>query len=328
MSTSLLKILVVDDCREDRYTYRRFLEQSKDLSYTILETKTGEEGLALTREESPVCILLDYRLSDITGLEFISKFSAYPDANYTAIVMLTGQGDEVVAVTALKGGAMDYLVKEHLTAGALCRAISNAVEKVQMRREMQKRHEDLVRESITDELTSLHNRRYTMVRLTEEMDRSKRYSTPLSILMLDLDHFKQVNDQYGHLAGDEVLKNFSNILTDLSRTTDVVGRFGGEEFIVALTDTQEHYAHQYAERICELLKLSKHKIGPEKEIHVTCSIGVAAYAESLSSVSAFIARADSALYKAKALGRDQVCLWPHLDKKAAAPAAPSTAHER
>ncbi len=327
MSTSPSKILVVDDCREDRYTYRRFLEQSKDLSYTILETKTGEEGLALAREESPTCIILDYRLSDITGLEFISKFSAYPDANYTAIVMLTGQGNEVVAVTALKDGAMDYLVKEHLTAGALCRAVSNAVEKVQMRREMQKRHEDLVRESITDELTSVHNRRYTMVRLTEEMDRSKRYSTPLSILMLDLDHFKQVNDQYGHLAGDEVLKNFSNTLTDLSRTTDVVGRFGGEEFIVVLTDTQEHYAHQYAERICELLKLLKHKIGPEKDVHVTCSIGVAAYAESLASVSAFIARADSALYKAKGLGRDQVCLWPHLDKKADAPAAPSTAHK-
>lgn len=317
MNAQPSKILVVDDCREDCFTYRRFLEQSTDLSYTILETRTAEEGLALAREESPSCILLDYRLPDITGLEFIKKFSAYPNANYTAIVMLTGQGDEIVAVTALKEGAMDYLVKDHLTGGALIRAISNAIEKVNMRRDMQNRHEELVRVSITDELTGVHNRRYTMVRLTEEMERSKRYSTPLSILMLDLDLFKKINDQYGHLAGDEVLKNFSNMLLELSRSTDIVGRFGGEEFLVVLTDTQEHYAHLYAKRICELLKTTKHKIQEDVEIEVTCSIGVASYSPSLTSVSSFIARADSALYKAKELGRDQVCLWPHLDKNRA-----------
>jgi len=328
MSTSPSKILVVDDCREDRYTYRRFLEQSTDLSYTILETNTGEEGLALAREESPACILLDYRLPDITGLEFIKKFSAFPGANYTAIVMVTGHGDEVIAVTALKDGAMDYLVKEHLTAGALCRAISNAVKKVELRREIQQRHEELLRESITDELTGVHNRRYTMVRLSEEMERSKRYSTPLSILMLDLDHFKKVNDSYGHLAGDEVLRNFSDMLTELSRSTDVVGRFGGEEFIVILTDTHEHYAHHYAERICELLKLLKHKVSPETEIQITCSIGIASSEKSLSSVSAFIARADSALYEAKDLGRDQVCLWPHLDKKPSPSPRPSTVQKQ
>ena len=317
MSSSLAKILVVDDNRDDCYLYRRYLEHATDVSYSIIESKTGAEGLALAREESPSCILLEYKLGDMTGLEFIEKFSAYPEANYTAIVMVTGDGDEIVAVTALKSGAMDYLIKDGLTAGALNRAVSNAVEKVEMRRDMQKRHEELVKASITDELTGIYNRRYAMVRLTEEMERSKRYSTPLSILMLDIDFFKKVNDTYGHIAGDEVLKNFSSMLMDLSRTTDIVGRFGGEEFLVVLTDTQEHYAFQYAERVCELLKTTKHRVETDTVIHVACSIGVASYSSSLTSVSSFIARADSALYKAKETGRDKVCLWPHLDTKKA-----------
>ena len=134
---SPFKILAVDDCRDDRYMFHRYIEQSNDFSYTILKTSTGKEGLAMAREESPSCILLGYGLSDITGLEVISKFSTYPSANYTAIIILTDKGNEVVAVSALKDGTMDYLVKERLTAGALNRAIPNAVDKVNMRREMQ-----------------------------------------------------------------------------------------------------------------------------------------------------------------------------------------------
>ncbi|MFQ3234515.1 MAG: diguanylate cyclase (GGDEF)-like protein [Paraglaciecola sp.] len=153
----------------------------------------------------------------------------------------------------------------------------------------------------TDELTDLSNRRSTIFTLEKEMKRSQRYPCEMSILMIDVDYFKQVNDEFGHQVGDKVLTNIADILVNTCRQTDSVGRYGGEEFLIILPETNQQAAIDLAERIRLDINLSPNSIKKP----ITCSIGVASLALDLT-MHDFIKKADSAMYKAKDLGRDRV----------------------
>ena len=162
----------------------------------------------------------------------------------------------------------------------------------------------------TDPLTQLLNRRALTERITAEMERALRYDASLSLLMVDLDHFKRVNDTYGHLVGDDVLRDFAQLLTRTIRTTDVVARFGGEEFLVLLPEADEAGAEHFAERIRSAVE--EHEFGARvghPSLQLTASIGVATFpAARIESVEDLLARADAALYRAKADGRNKVRL--------------------
>ncbi len=161
----------------------------------------------------------------------------------------------------------------------------------------------------TDPLTQLLNRRALTIRLMAELERVRRYNSPLTMLMIDLDHFKLVNDTYGHLAGDEVLRNIATVLQCSLRTVDMVARYGGEEFVIVLPETGEHGAVQFAERVRERIEARDFEISPGRSIKVTVSIGVSLYpAPHVESVDDLFARADSALYRAKEKGRNRVCV--------------------
>lgn len=162
----------------------------------------------------------------------------------------------------------------------------------------------------TDPLTQLLNRRALTERITAEMERALRYDSMLSLLMVDLDHFKRVNDTYGHLVGDDVLRDFAELLRNMIRTTDVVARYGGEEFLVLLPEADEAGAEQFAERIRERVEAFEFGGRPGQPIlGLTCSIGVATFpAARIESVEDLLARADAALYRAKADGRNRVRL--------------------
>jgi diguanylate cyclase (GGDEF)-like protein len=158
--------------------------------------------------------------------------------------------------------------------------------------------------SHTDTLTFLPNRRQVMIDLQSAVEFSERYGTPLTISILDLDHFKKINDTYGHPAGDEVLRNIAGHLRDHTRNPDTIGRFGGEEFLIVLPHSTTKAASEQAGRLCELIHSSPVMIG-EKSVTVTVSIGIAQYKLHKEDWQSLLNRADAALFKAKNNGRNQ-----------------------
>jgi len=169
---------------------------------------------------------------------------------------------------------------------------------------LQKANEKLGRMARTDGLTGLLNRQYFMQRLQEEMDRSRRYDTPLSILLMDLDHFKNVNDTWGHLAGDAVLLAAAGEITNRMRDTDIAARYGGDEFIMILTQTNLEGARSFAERLCKGIAAIEYEY---KDTNETCSIGVAELSGAVTDLTSFVKMADDAMYKAKDKGRNRAC---------------------
>ena len=171
-------------------------------------------------------------------------------------------------------------------------------------REDNRRLEEL---ATTDALTRLTNRRALLERLSVEVDRARRFKSQLSLLMLDLDHFKSVNDQHGHLGGDEVLREMGNLLAGAVRTIDIVARYGGEEFIVILPETATEGAEVFAERLRRSVEEHEFVVAQERKFHLTCSIGVATFpSPRVASTEDLFARADEALYRAKSGGRNLV----------------------
>lgn len=169
--------------------------------------------------------------------------------------------------------------------------------------------------SITDELTGIANRRHFEWRLAEEIERARRYQYPLSALMLDLDHFKQINDTYGHQVGDAVLQQFAQRLKRTLRRTDFLARYGGEEFIILAPQTSSDRALILAERLRRAVDESPMFVSPDLQIHITISIGVAVFPEHAQNGNDLVRAADEALYKAKQTGRNKVCLFePKLAK--------------
>jgi two-component system cell cycle response regulator len=159
----------------------------------------------------------------------------------------------------------------------------------------------------TDALTRLMNRRALLERLNVEVDRARRFKSMVSLLMLDLDHFKSVNDQHGHLVGDSVLRQMGTVLATAVRTIDVVARYGGEEFVMILPETANDGAAVFAERMRERIAEHDFELDAERTIHLTCSVGVATFPTPfVTSTDDLFARADEALYRAKSGGRNQV----------------------
>jgi|SRR5687768_6163115 len=160
----------------------------------------------------------------------------------------------------------------------------------------------------TDPLTQLVNRRALTISLLSEMERVRRYNAPLALLLLDLDHFKLVNDTYGHLGGDDVLLGVANLLQRAARTVDTVARYGGEEFVIVLPETGKQGALSFAERLRSKLATHRFVIAGGEEIHITGSLGVATYpSQGIESVEDLFRAADAALYRAKGSGRNLVC---------------------
>jgi diguanylate cyclase (GGDEF)-like protein len=301
------RILLVEDAPEDRAAYVRLLRDGGLDTYEFLEADTAERGVELCRQQRPDCVLLDYRLPDADGLDVLAQLAGGDAEQAVPIVMLTGQGNEAVAVQALQGGAQDYLIKGNLTAQGLRWAIHNAMEKVALRRQIERQRRELERLATTDVLTGVYNRRVLLERLELELRRCRRYGSRLCVLLLDVDHFKRVNDTFGHLAGDSVLVALGHLLRTRVRGTDVAGRYGGEEFCVLLPETDLDPGRELAERLRQHLAAETFTAG-ETTFRVTCSVGVAHFHDPKQKVTDLLQAADEALYRAKQLGRNRVCV--------------------
>ena len=292
-------------------TFSEFTGQTDEANQILLTLENQAFDLLQQgyREQAAAILLSDsyaaQKAQYAEGMEILGKrLLVQRESTLTKLrsTVLTGLGQVLVAIIVLVSLWIAY-------ARALRRAHAQAEDLAQGKRIQR----ELFEMSITDSLTGLYNRRHAMIRLDEEIARAKRYRVPLSVLLIDLDNFKRVNDEYGHPCGDEVLRSFSKLLVETCRTTDLVSRYGGEEFVITLPNTQVHDANLLANRICDhtRLKTFQHEA---IQLTVTCSIGVAEYPSAPCTLEKLMHNADVALYQSKASGRNRVTV--------AAPAIP------
>jgi two-component system cell cycle response regulator len=249
-------------------------------------------------------ILMEHILPGGTVFDFLTSMES--KGIDIPVVVITGRGDDMVASQIIKSGAYDYLAKARLSRESLFRVISNALEKHRLNMEMRRAVKKMTEMSTRDELTGLYNRRYFMDVLEREIKGAERYDRKLALGMMDLDFFKRINDTHGHPAGDEVLRQVARLLREFSRESDIPCRYGGEEFVVVLTDTSLENARLFCDRFRK--KLENHVIDyQEISLRVTVSIGVAGYCPaSGQSITTFLSQTDKALYAAKEQGRNRV----------------------
>ncbi|MFK5971489.1 MAG: diguanylate cyclase [Candidatus Marithrix sp.] len=280
------KILIVDDNNSLRKMLRLNLVKAK---YETFEAENGTTALKQVKNCIPDVILLDVMMPGMTGFEVCKELRNNPKNSVIYIIMLTAMADSSDKITGLDIGADDYLIKPFEIEELLARI------RVGIRSCQDKRH------AIMDTLTQLYNRHFFDVHLIKEINRALRYQRKLSLIMLDIDHFKQVNDTYGHDVGDLVLTELAIILNDHCRQSDIPIRWGGEEFIILLPETDKQGAKKLAERIRCAIETYDFTIAG----HQTASFGVAILVDDYQTL---IKRADEALYKAKENGRNIVII--------------------
>lgn len=299
---TLLKVLVCDDDPQDRKIINTYLGQLEDREIVVLEAgETAEIQSTLSRGRVDL-VLMDIQMPKKSGIEWLREIVAKEMA---PVVMLTGHGNEEVAVESLQEGAIGYLSKSRVSKEKLTDTIDTALDKWRNLLVSKATHEQLERMANIDSLTGLLNRRAILNKLEEAMAYARRYEEDLCILMLDIDHFKKVNDRYGHITGDDVLEKVGAILRRRIRDTDIAGRYGGEEFIVVLPKADLSSALSVAVRIKKALAATKMKDPLGNSFSITISQGLTSYQPG-DSRDYFISRADYALYKAKQNGRDRI----------------------
>jgi two-component system, cell cycle response regulator len=248
-------------------------------------------------------LISDWMMPEMDGLELCRRIRAAGIAGYTYFIILTAREKKEDIVKGLEAGADDFLVKPFIPEELKCRVLIG--ERIL---DLEKR---ILQLASTDPLTGIWNRRAFMERLKAELERTARERTSLSIIMVDIDHFKRVNDEHGHQAGDQVLQQFSRRLMELARTYDFLGRYGGEEFIACLPNTNEAQARSIAERLRRGVEEMAISLPGGENIPITASFGTASHlaAAGKDDVDRIIKRADDALYKAKREGRNCVRAW-------------------
>jgi diguanylate cyclase (GGDEF)-like protein len=304
MAATPLTILAIDDDPGDLELLRRALEEIHEFTITFLACATLEAGQTMLAQHPVDVIVLDYLFGARTGLTMLQTLRQSND--YRPVIVLTGKGDERIAAAMMRAGADDYVIKEDLSPETVRYSLEFVLAQFASERKRVQQEEELQRLTRFDELTGLYSRRYLLERLAQEMLRAQRYGAPLSILMLDVDYFKRVNDTYGHIVGDAVLATVAGVLRTAIRATDIAGRYGGEEFCIVLPETPLAGAGLLAERLRQQVATAAFPVVPGGGLQVTCSIGVAQWSNALTDPLAFLASADRALYAAKTAGRNRV----------------------
>ena len=292
-----MKVFVIDDTP---ITARLIAEFLKQIDGVVPTTFTNPQlGLDACRSEIPDLILVDYMMPDINGLEFIEKIRDELHLAEVPILMVTAMEDKAVLQQAFEKGANDFLSKpvEPVELSARVRNMLN----------LRMRTLQLHKLATVDSMTETLMRRRFFELADVEFSRNRRYKNLMSVMMLDIDHFKAVNDTYGHAAGDEVLKQVSLLCKDVLRDVDFIGRMGGEEFAVCLPETEAKGAYLVSERMRKSVEAMSVYVDGQ-DISVTVSIGLAQLNSSDNDFSALLNRADQALYEAKNSGRNKVFL--------------------
>ncbi len=293
LGVARLRVLVVDDSETVRAVVVQALEGA---DVDIVEATDGEEALLLAHLHRPDVVLMDVHMPNMDGMTALRALRADASVTDIPVVMLTQQDSPDDVAAALDAGAYDFLGKPFSPVELRAR-VSAAGRTGQLVGELRRLNAQLERMARTDTLTGLANRRAIDQGLHD------RIGDPVTLMLLDVDHFKSVNDRYGHAIGDVVLRRVSDRLRDCLRSDDIVGRWGGEEFVIVMRGMDPATAHAACDRILAAVRAPLDV--PDGPPSVTLSIGVATSADRMADVDALLRDADAALYQAKRNGRDR-----------------------
>ena len=292
------RVLVADDSGVIRSVLRKQLES---YGHLVIEAVDGVDALRLCRRDPPDVVLLDVEMPNLDGHGVLAELRQGVETADIPVVFLTGRSTTEDVVEGLRLGAHDYLAKPFEPAELLAR-VSAALRVKRLQDELRERNAELEAISRTDTLTGLPNRRHLQEHLMAAASSARRRPETMAVLMIDVDHFKGVNDRFGHDAGDVVLRAIGTRLASACRQEDIVGRWGGEEFLVVAPSTDVAGAAVLAERFREEAAAEPVFVG-EETVMMTVSIGSAV---GTGDVDAVLRDADAALYAAKSGGRNRV----------------------
>jgi len=306
-----MRVLVAEDDTVSRHVLQALLEK---WGY---EVEVAHDGPAawqtLQGENAPRLAILDWMMPGLDGVDICAELRKQAREPYTYVLLLTAKGQKQDIVAGLEAGADDYLTKP-FDAHELRARLRSGCRIVQLQEQLVQARETLRVEATHDALTGLWNRAAMLETLQRELSRSQRDGAPVAVTMADLDHFKQVNDTYGHLVGDAVLREATRRMRSNSRTYDALGRLGGEEFLIVAPETDVTGALSQAERLRE--SVGQEPIDTfEGPVHVTVSLGVAVSGE-IREADLLLRAADEALYRAKSAGRNRAELAVNLQAAA------------
>ena len=312
-----MRILIVDDnAHHSELAARRLMREGWDV--TVRDRPEVDDTY-----KNFDFLLLDYSMPQRSGLEVLKKIKE--KHIQTPVIFLTGHGNETIASEAIKQGAYDYVVKDTQLLylerlPSIIRESKSRHDLVESNRfliqELRKANERLQRMTFTDEMTGIYNYRFMQKQLETEIQRSVRYAKPLSLCLIDIDHFKHINDEHGHPGGDVVLKELAKILNNATRSVDYVGRYAGDEFLIIFPDTLLADAIMLSERIRKMVE--EHVFTANgKRLQTTICVGVADFEPKKRKTSAtLVEAADKCLYCAKHAGRNKVFSMLHSVGKA------------
>jgi diguanylate cyclase (GGDEF)-like protein len=315
-----MRVLVVDDDRSMRALLESMLVAA---GHHVVSASNGVEALILIEKERPQLIVTDWLMPQMDGIALCRELRSKPENRSIYVIIITMQESSDKLVEAFEAGADDYLNKP-ITPKVFFARLRAGQRVVQLQEELAFDREQLMRfsaelsaanerlqgQALSDALTGLPNRRFAMERLEQEWALTKRGDRALSCLMVDVDHFKSINDRYGHQVGDDALKLVADTLRRAARTQDVVCRYGGEEFLVICPDTDAQAAVLCAERLRTNIAAQGLRLQGGGEHKMTVSIGVAEKSETITSLEALLIRADNNLYAAKEAGRNRTIIDP------------------
>lgn len=298
----MARLLIADDDR----LFRRYVRaMASQWGYEVEEAKDGLEAWEhLTSLDPPDIAVLDWTMPGLDGTEICRRMRFRRNVQSTYLLLVSARSTKQDMIAGLRSGADDYLVKPVDLAEMEARLLVG-MRSVELRNDLEASRERLLKEATHDVLTEILNRRGIVEALKREFARSSRSGSPVSVALIDVDHFKRVNDTWGHQAGDMVLSTLAERFSSGLRKYDMVGRFGGEEFLLLLPGSDGREATQTAERIRKIVRQTRFDSGVG-DLRVTISAGVASKSASDSDPTDLLRRADNALYLAKESGRDRV----------------------
>ena len=295
------KILLIDDDKDNLRFLARILEHE---SYKVLQATSGLEGIQLLKDFSPDLVILDINMPQLNGFQTMKLLRQKDE--HVSVIFLTANNSTEDIIRGLESGALDYICKPFNPLELVARVRSQLKFKrtQQELREANRKLQSLVD---IDDLTGLYNMRSIYDRLNNEIDRARRYKHGLAVIMMDMDHFKNVNDGHDHLFGSYVLSQVGEIVKKNIRSVDFAARYGGDEFLICLTQTQTQGALRFADRLRKVISETEFTQDKDK-MHMTASFGVALIEGKGAVIDAhtLVRIADTKLYEAKDKGRNRV----------------------
>ncbi|MDP3283338.1 MAG: diguanylate cyclase [Desulfobacterales bacterium] len=291
-------ILIVDDDPGIRSSMCDFIDFA---GYKSLKAESAFEAIEILKTNHIDVVVTDIMMPGMNGLELTDVIKKEYDSE---VIVVTGYSGDFSYVDAIGKGASDFIFKPFRLEELLLR-LKRVLRERQLAKERYLMLGKLEKLAITDSLTNLYNSRHFYSQLELEADRANRYKRPLSILFLDIDHFKEYNDTYGHLEGDKALFRIGQVISSCLRIMDSAHRYGGEEFTILLPETTGRKAVGVGKRIRSAMESQMFNPSPEKLVNLTISIGVTQYCNK-EDIKDFVQRADKAMYLSKQNGRNRV----------------------